>query len=62
MPEIETGGNGGNVMERPWLQHYPPGVPADIDPSRYPSLVAMFEESFQAHRRQATPASAWARP
>jgi long-chain acyl-CoA synthetase len=37
-------------MERPWLRHYPPGVPADIDPSRYSSLVAMFEESFQAHR------------
>jgi long-chain acyl-CoA synthetase len=36
-------------MDRPWLQHYPPGVPADIDPSRYPSLVAMFEESFQVH-------------
>ena len=44
----------GNVMERPmqrpWLKHYPPGVPAEIDPSQYPSLVAMFEESFQAHR------------
>jgi long-chain acyl-CoA synthetase len=39
-------------MERIWLRHYPPGVPADIDPSRYPSLVAMFEESFQAHRGQ----------
>jgi long-chain acyl-CoA synthetase len=37
-------------MERPWLRHYPPGVPADIDPLRYSSLVAMFEESFQAHR------------
>ena len=36
-------------MERPWLKHYPPGVPAEIDPSRYPSLVAMLEESFQAH-------------
>ncbi len=36
-------------MQRPWLRHYPPGMPADIDPSRYPSLVAMFEESFQAH-------------
>jgi len=36
-------------MERLWLRHYPPGVPADIDPSRYPSLVAMFEESFKAH-------------
>ncbi len=36
-------------MERPWLKHYPPGVPADIDPTRYPSLVAMFEESFKAY-------------
>ena len=36
-------------MQRPWLRHYPPGVPAEIDTSRYPSLVAMLEESFQAH-------------
>jgi long-chain acyl-CoA synthetase len=36
-------------MERPWLKHYPLGVPAEIDPSRYPSLVAMLEESFQTH-------------
>ena len=36
-------------MQRPWLQYYPPGVPADIDPTRYPSLVTMFEESFKAH-------------
>jgi long-chain acyl-CoA synthetase len=36
-------------MERLWLRHYPPGVPADIDVSRYPSLVAMFEEGFKAH-------------
>jgi long-chain acyl-CoA synthetase len=34
-------------MERLWLRHYPPGVPAEIDPSRYASLVAMFEESFK---------------
>ena len=33
-------------MERIWLKHYPPGVPADIDPSAYPSLVALLEESF----------------
>jgi len=37
-------------MERPWLRHYPPGVPAEIDVTVYPSLVAMFEESFQANR------------
>ena len=35
-------------MERLWLRHYPPGVPADIDPSRYPSLTAMLDESFKA--------------
>ena len=33
-------------MERIWLKQYPAGVPADIDPSRWPSLVAMMEESF----------------
>jgi long-chain acyl-CoA synthetase len=32
-------------MERIWLKDYPPGVPAEIDPSRWPSLVAMIEES-----------------
>jgi long-chain acyl-CoA synthetase len=36
-------------MERLWLQHYPAGVPANIDTARYPSLVAMFEESFKAY-------------
>jgi long-chain acyl-CoA synthetase len=33
-------------MERIWLKQYPPGVPADIDASQYPSLVALLEESF----------------
>ncbi len=33
-------------MERFWLKSYPPGVPADIDPSVYPSLVDLLEESF----------------
>ncbi|MDO8877259.1 MAG: long-chain-fatty-acid--CoA ligase [Pseudolabrys sp.] len=37
-------------MDRIWLKNYPPGVPAEIDPSTYPSLIAIFEESFQAHR------------
>ncbi|CCD95076.1 Long-chain-fatty-acid--CoA ligase (Long-chain acyl-CoA synthetase) (Acyl-CoA synthetase) [Bradyrhizobium sp. ORS 375] len=34
-------------MERIWLKHYPAGVPADIDPSQYPSLVDLLEESFK---------------
>jgi long-chain acyl-CoA synthetase len=37
-------------VQRPWLRHYPPGVAAEIDPSRYSSLVAMLEESFAAYR------------
>ena len=37
-------------MDRIWLRNYPPGVPADIDPSLYPSLVALFEESFATYR------------
>ena len=32
--------------ERAWLNSYPEGVPADIDPDQYPSLVALMEESF----------------
>ena len=33
-------------MERIWLKQYPAGVPADIDPSQYASLVELFDESF----------------
>ena len=29
-----------------WLKSYPEGVPADIDPSQYSSLVGLLEESF----------------
>ncbi|MFC5520093.1 long-chain-fatty-acid--CoA ligase [Polaromonas jejuensis] len=37
------------TIDRPWLKAYPAGVPADIDASQYPSLVALMEESFQKH-------------
>jgi long-chain acyl-CoA synthetase len=41
-------------MDRFWLKSYPPGVPADIDPSAYASVVSLFEESFAKYRdRQA---------
>ena len=33
-------------MEKIWLQSYPPGVPADIDPDHYRSLVHLLEEAF----------------
>src|SRR6187402_2545820 len=35
------------MTNRPWLSAYPPGVPADIDPGQYASLVQLMEESFQ---------------
>jgi long-chain acyl-CoA synthetase len=31
---------------RPWLAAYPEGVPTDVDPSQYASLVQLMEESF----------------
>ena len=37
------------MTDRPWLTSYPQGVPADIDVSRYPSLVALMEESFKKY-------------
>jgi long-chain acyl-CoA synthetase len=37
-------------MERIWLKHYPAGVPADIDPTQYDSLVALLEECFAKFR------------
>ncbi len=35
-----------DMMDRIWLKHYPPGVPADIDLGHYASLVDLLEESF----------------
>ena len=34
-------------MEKIWLKSYPQGVPAEIDPGQYRSLVHLLEESFQ---------------
>ena len=39
-------------MNRPWLPHYPEGVPRDIDPDSYPSVGALLEESFRLHARE----------
>jgi long-chain acyl-CoA synthetase len=35
------------MTDRIWLDSYPAGVPADIDTSRYASVVDMMDESFQ---------------
>jgi len=37
-------------MDRIWLKHYPPGVPAEIDIRRYASVPAILEESFNKYR------------
>ena len=34
------------TSDRVWLSSYPEGVPSDIDPSLYSSLVALMEASF----------------
>jgi long-chain acyl-CoA synthetase len=34
-------------MEKIWLKSYPPGVPTEINPNQYQSLVQLFEASFQ---------------
>jgi long-chain acyl-CoA synthetase len=41
------------MSERPWLAAYPEGVPTDIDPSSYPSLVALMEQAFKAYAPRA---------
>jgi len=33
-------------MDKIWLESYPPGVPTEIDPDQYGSLVQLLEESF----------------
>jgi long-chain acyl-CoA synthetase len=37
-------------MEKPWLQNYPAGMPVNIDPSVYPRLLDMLDDSFKKYR------------
>ncbi len=37
------------MTARPWLDHYPPGVPAEIDTARYATLVDLVGDSFRRH-------------
>jgi long-chain acyl-CoA synthetase len=37
-------------MERIWLKSYPAGVPADIDPRKYRSLIELFDGSIAKYR------------
>ena len=49
-PRAATSNKTEDDVNRFWLQAYPPGVPADIDPSAYPSLNALIDESLSAYR------------
>ncbi len=44
-----------SAVSKPWLDNYPPKVPAEIDVTAYNSLVDLLDESFKkyAHRRAA---------
>ena len=37
-------------MDKIWLQHYPPGVPAEINPAEYPSLLHLIGQSIHKYR------------
>jgi long-chain acyl-CoA synthetase len=39
-------------VERIWLKSYPAGVPADIDPKKYRSLIQLFEGSIAKYRNR----------
>ncbi len=36
-------------MEKVWLKHYPAGVPGQVRTDRYPSLLALVEDSLRRH-------------
>ncbi len=37
------------AVDRFWLKNYPKGVPADIDPGQYESLVQLLDEAFKKY-------------
>jgi len=38
-----------SAATHPWLNHYPPGVPATVRTDAYPSLVALLDEAWRQH-------------
>ena len=38
------------VMEKIWIRQYPAGVPAEVRTDRFPSLVALLDDSLRRHR------------
>jgi long-chain acyl-CoA synthetase len=45
----------GTALTSPWIQHYPPGVPAQVRTDSFPSLAALLDDAFRRHaERDAT--------
>ena len=38
------------TFARPWLAHYPAGVPHEIDPDEFPSVVAVLQSAIERYR------------
>ena len=38
-----------DTIEKPWLEHYPEGIPAEIDVNRYGSLIEMVDEAIERY-------------
>jgi long-chain acyl-CoA synthetase len=38
-----------STLNKPWIQSYPAGMPKEINPDAYPSLVGLFDEAFRKH-------------
>jgi long-chain acyl-CoA synthetase len=40
------------MTDRPWLKNYPAGMPANIDPDQYSSLLSILDETFKKYRNK----------
>ena len=40
------------VDQRPWLKNFPGGVPANIDPDKYATVVELIENAFEKHQNR----------
>ena len=40
------------MTDRPWFKNYPAGMPANIDPDQYPSLLGILDETFKKYRNR----------
>ena len=38
------------TSKQPWLQNYPAGVSADINPNQYPNIMSVFDEAVRTYR------------